>query len=102
VSDDILRQVEQIIDDEAAVQTLMELFGLGHRQAAMALQGIRRNFAASARKAGMPLPEFIRDLDTERKMAIFGFCTGAVAQRDKDLGLDPDTGQRQPGPDYEI
>ena len=98
----LLRETAQIIDDESALATLMDLFGLGRRQAWLTLTQIRKNFVYSSRKAGLPLDEFIRELDAERKMGIFGFCAGVVCQRDSDLRLDPETGDRKPGPDYDI
>lgn len=101
----VLRAAEQIIDDEyhthEATRSIMEMFGLGPRQAALALRQIRNNFTYTARKAGMELDDYAASLSMERKMAVFGFCVGAVCQRDMDLGLNPLDGERR-RPDYEI
>jgi hypothetical protein len=98
----LLASVEQIIDDGHAVATIQNLFGIPQRQGELALRQIRKNFAISAHKAGLPIEEFIARVDDERKMAIFGFCTGVVCQRDYEQGLDPATGERKHPPEYEI
>ena len=102
----LLAEVEQIIDTEAAqeeaITKLMELFGFGRRQAEMTLHRIRANTVSSARKYGMPVQEYVDKLNPEKKLALYGFSAGVVAQQDFADGLDPETGERKPGPDYDI
>jgi len=104
----VLAEVERIIEHEHAEQGatahLKDMFNLQDRQATMALHQIRANFARAAHRAGMTFDEYVDALTLAGKMAIFGFCVGAVQQQDLDLGVDPVTGEkrRPPAQDYNI
>ena len=102
----LLAEVEQIIDlgaaEYEAVNKLMDLFGIPRRQAEMTLTQIRRNTVSSARKYGMTVQEYVDKLNPEKKLALYGFSAGVIAQQDYNACLDPATGQRKPGPEFEI